>query len=260
MTQADTYFQEARRKAKRRKSPWNFILIPLVIFGVAATAFLLAAGLLAIQRASIPEGAILSSYTRAGSILMFVPILFPSLAIGMMIANLIAWCIPPARRTFEKEARGIKGASFRKTMRTLTIASAILLAVITPLSLLGAMNYFYVDHRGIHLNPLLSLKEKHYSWSSIEQIKIRCLAERKNLHLNYQLTMIDGTQVDLLNEPRMRFVRVYERIKPLLEAQKGIVYQHEITDRGVARLKKRYRQQDAERILRVMFVEPTTNH
>ncbi|UCG81529.1 MAG: hypothetical protein JSV60_04435 [Desulfobacterales bacterium] len=253
MGKAHTYFEKAQRRAKRRKSPWNLILIPLVILGVVMTAFLLAIGILVIQHALIPADTILSSYTRVGSILMFVPILFPSLAIGMVIANLIAWCIPPARRAFEKEAKGIKGASFKRTMRKLTIVSAILLGLVAPLSVLGAMNYFYVAQDGIHLNPLLSIRESHYSWADIKEIKIRCLAERRNLHLNYQLTMNDQAKVDLLNEPRMKFVRSYDRIKPFIEAQKDIVYKHEITDRGVNRLRRRYPQHHAEKILEVML-------
>jgi hypothetical protein len=89
------------------------ILVPLSICGIAGTGFLLGIGLLKFQGLLIPDDAILSSYTKVGAIFMFVPILFPALGIGMMLANLIAWCISPARRTFEREAKGIKDASFR---------------------------------------------------------------------------------------------------------------------------------------------------
>lgn len=252
MAEPETYYHQARQRAKRRKSPWNLILIPFAMFGIAGTAFLIAKGLLALQQLFIPPDAILAHWTRIGAILMFVPIIFPALAIGMMIANLIAWCIPRARRTFEKEARGIKGASFKEAMRSLAIASVILLFAVAPICLLGALNYFYVTAAGVHVNPLFSITERHYGWDAIRRIQTRCLAERRNLHLNYILYMEDGTKVDLLNEPRIKFVRVYDQIKPFLEAQRGIIYQSEMREKDIARLRRRYHPQDAERILEIL--------
>jgi hypothetical protein len=64
--------------------------------------------------------------------------------------------------------------------------------------------------------------------------------------------MEDGTKVDLLNEPRLKFVRVYDQIKPLLKAQRGIIYQSEIGEKDIARLRRRYHPQDAERILEIL--------
>lgn len=252
MSRADTYFQRARQRAQRRKSPWNLILIPLAIGGIGTAWFLLARGLLNLQHIFIPDSAILSGYIRVGSILMFVFPVFPSIGIGMIMANLIAWCIPPARKVFEKEAKGIKSTSFTKANRHLIIFSLILFAAVAPMCLLGAMNYFYVAEDGIHLNPIFSLDERHYPWGDIQEIHMRCLAERKNLHLNYKLRMKDGSKVDLMEEPRLRFASVYDRIKPFIEEQDGIVYRHEITDLGLRRLRLRYNPQDAEKILSVL--------
>jgi hypothetical protein len=64
--------------------------------------------------------------------------------------------------------------------------------------------------------------------------------------------MEDGTKVDLLNEPRLKFVRVYNQIKPFLEEQRGIVYQSEIGEKDIARLKRRYDHQNAKRILEML--------
>jgi len=76
MGKIDTYFKEARGRAKRRKSPWNLLLIPLAIIGIGSTGFALAKGLLTIQSSLIPSDAILASYTRVGSILMFGSIFY----------------------------------------------------------------------------------------------------------------------------------------------------------------------------------------
>ena len=45
--------------------------------------------------------------------------------------------------------------------------------------LLGAMNYFYVDSEGIHLNSLFSISESHYKWSDITNVRTRCLAKKR---------------------------------------------------------------------------------
>lgn len=174
------------------------------------------------------------------------------MAIGMMLANLTAWCIIPARKVFQKEARGVKGTSFKEAMKHLSIASAILVLVAAPLSFLGTMSYFYVTEAGVYVNPLLSLQERHYDWCDIVAVQTRCIAERDNLHLNYILHMEDGHRVDLLEEPRMKFVKVFDQIKPLIEEQTHIRYTSDIRRRGVKRLRSRYRAHHAARILEVL--------
>jgi len=229
------------------------LLIPLVIVGVGSTALAIGKILLTIQRCLIPSEVIFASYTRLGSILMFVPIIFPSLAIGMMLANLVAWCVRPARRVFNKEAKGVKYASFKTAVKHLAIASLILLIVAAPIALLGALNYFYVTTNGVSVNPLFSTSEIHYKWSDITRIETRCLAERDNLHLNFILYMKDGRKIDLLEEPRLKFVNIYDQVKPLIAAQKHITYsRHSMQNKDIARLRKRYRPQDAERILQII--------
>ena len=252
MNKFDEFYAEARERAKRRKSPWNLILIPLCIIGIIASAFLIAKLLLDFQSSMFPANALLSGRTRIGGIFMFVPILFPSLGIGALFGNLAAWPILPARRTFEREAKGHKNASFKKAMKLLGVFTLGALVVFMPLALLGALNYFYVTAEGIYYNPLLSLSEKHYRWQDIKEIHTRCLAERKNLHLNYKLIMTDQRKIDLMEETRLKFVRAYPVIKPYLEKQGGIQYNREITDRGIRRLQKRYKTKDAGKILKIL--------
>ncbi len=246
------YFSEARQRAKRRKDAWNLLLIPLGIAGVGGTWVLLALALLRMQQELIPDDVILASYTRIGSILMFVSPCIPSLAVGMLLANLLAWCVKAARVTFEKEGEGIKGASFAEAMKHLCIAAVIVLVIFLPVGIWGAFNYFYVAADGVHVNPLFSFSERHYKWVDIESVSTRCLAERDNLHLNYVLGMKDGAKIDLMQEPRLKFVRVYDEIKPYLQAQPDIRYSCQVTNRDILRLKKRYSPADAEQILRVL--------
>jgi hypothetical protein len=199
-----------------------------------------------------PANALLSGRTRVGGIFMFVPILFPSLGAGMIFANLAAWPIRAAREAFEREAKGHKNVSFRKAMKPLSIFTLGALVIFMPLALLGTLNYFYVTAEGVYYNPLPSLSEKHYRWQDIKEIHTRCLAERKNLHLNYKLIMADQRKIDLMEETRIKFVRAFPAIKPYLEKQDGIQYRREITDWGIKRLQKRYKAKDAGEILKIL--------
>jgi len=252
MPRLDNYVSEARQRAKRRKSPWNLLLIPLVIIGVGGVMYVWAQALLAIQRYLMPDDVIFSSYTTIGGALMFIPILFPSLGIGMMIANLLIWPIRPARMAFEREAKGIKGTSFPEAMRGLAIATAIMLIIALPLSTLGVLNYFYITPNGVHIRPLFSIREKHYAWGDIEKIKTKCLEKGDKIYLNYILHMTDGREIDLIRERRLVFVHSYDKIKPFLTAQSQIKYDCQITDGDMVVLGRHSRKEDTQKIFSIL--------
>ena len=218
-------------------------------------AYILIKALFYVRGSFITEDAILFSGCGVGNILLVFTI-FPSITLGLMAGNLVAWCIKSARKTFDREAKGVKRASFKRSMKDLALASAIALAVATPLCLLGAMNYFYVDSEGIHLNSLFSISESHYKWSDITNVRTRCLAERDNLHLNYILRMNDEKEVDLLNESRREFIEVYSQITSFLHVHPDIVYESQMRDVDIVRLKKRYNHQVAEKILEILKNKP----
>ncbi|MCX5712451.1 MAG: hypothetical protein NTY47_05205 [Candidatus Omnitrophica bacterium] len=236
MNKIRKYYDEARERTKQRKSPWNWILFPLSIFGIVGTYLLLIAGLSSIQRHLIPTDVILSGGTAIGNFLMFVPIVFPSLVLGFMFANSLAWFIPPVRRALDKEAKGIKGASFRDSMKLFAIVSIILLIVVTPIGLLGAFNYFYLSSEGIY----------------VKEIETRCLAERNNLHLNYILVMKDNFKIDLFNESPRKFIAAFEQLKPYIKSQRQIVYDVKIGDGDIKQLKRRFSSKYAEKIIYII--------
>lgn len=72
------------------------------------------------------------------SVLLVVPLFFAALPIGMILANLAAWLIPPARRAFTREAEGVEGASFRQATCELGKLALILVPICLLLSGIGA--------------------------------------------------------------------------------------------------------------------------
>ena len=252
MGKITTYFKKSRERVKRKRSPWNWILFPLSVLGIGISGFSIGLGLLTIQQHLIPKDVILFGRTPAGSFLMFVPIFFPSLIFGFMFANFIAWCIPPARRALDKEAEGVKGASFKKSMKVLSIVLVTLLIVVIPLAFLGVFNYFYVTPKGINIHQLFAIDEKHYEWSDIVKIETRCLAERHNLHLNYILHMKDKVKIDLFNESPRKFIATYDQIKPFIRSQSHIVYASSIGVIDIEELRRRFHSQYAEKIIDII--------
>jgi len=140
------YFERSFKRAQRRKSPWNLILIPLGILGVGLSYFVQFRLLWFIHVFIYPShyGLFKEILGRKGpanfpQLLFTLPIFFSSLVLGMMIANMLAWCIPPARQTFEKESQGLSWVSFNDSMRALTIIAIYVVPICLFLGFIGAL-------------------------------------------------------------------------------------------------------------------------
>ena len=144
----DGYFDRARTRAHRRKSPWNLILIPLVLLGWITTSVVLFNTMWHIHTLIYPEhSGKISEYWQKGihfrafisSFLLSMPLLFAGIPIGMLLANLAARCIPAIHRVFEQEACGYRHASFRDSTKDLLRAAAFIVPICLFLSLIGAL-------------------------------------------------------------------------------------------------------------------------
>jgi hypothetical protein len=119
--------ERMRERAKRRKSPWNVVLFPLFFGGMAATwyGFL---WLVVGARNLVLHGHVagVDELMRSGprgflAGVCFVGAIFGAIPFGGLVANCILWCIPQARRVFEREARGVRHASFTEAKRDLLL-------------------------------------------------------------------------------------------------------------------------------------------
>jgi hypothetical protein len=61
------------------------------------------------------------------------------LPVGFFLCNCVVWIIPPARRAFAKEAKGVSHASFFDAQRDLLLAAKYLVPLCLALSLAGAL-------------------------------------------------------------------------------------------------------------------------
>ena len=139
---SNNYLSEARLRAKRRRSKWNLLLVPLTMIGVGLAWTGLAVIMAAIHSVFYPLQTFGQSRTNLGGCLLFVPLIFPSLLLGLMFSNVVIWCLPVARKTLDREAAGIPHASFQKSMMALAKLIIIVLPIALSLSLLGAIDPF----------------------------------------------------------------------------------------------------------------------
>jgi hypothetical protein len=141
------YFKRAHQRAGRRQSIWNLVLI----LGVFGSCFLFWRGLMSgmwyVHTLFYPNQAgrfseFWEGHTHASffpGFLLVIPLFFPPIPLGMLFTNFIMWCIPPARRAFDREAKGVKWASFIEAQSGLGWIALIIVPVCIVLSFVGAL-------------------------------------------------------------------------------------------------------------------------
>jgi hypothetical protein len=138
-----------RERVSRRKSLWHLpkILLTFLLLGILWFALFQAMWDVHVFFYPQHNGHLHQFWNEgigfrafASSFILLMPLLFPSIGLSMLITNLILWCIPPARRTFEREAGKIKQMSFRGANKGLVrITFRYLLPIGLGLSLVGAL-------------------------------------------------------------------------------------------------------------------------
>ena len=211
-----TWLHGARQRASRRKSKWNLLLFVFAILAIAST-WIGAVESLASYRATLyATGAFLSGGTRIGNILMHVAPAFPSLAVGMIVANLLIWCIPPARRALNEEDKPYPGLDFRSSNRDLAKFGLVLLVIAMPLAWLGARNCWSLTDTSIVYRAMFSPVAKQYSWADIQTIRTDCRTGRDGRTYDFVAGMADGTAIDFSSEMPDEFLAAYRRIQVAL--------------------------------------------
>ena len=216
------YLNQARIRPAQRKSRWNLLLLAFAVVGVAASWILIVL-LLDKYRASLAlPGSFLRGSTRFGNILMHVSPGLPSIAVGLIVANLLIWCIPPARTALANEDKKFPGTDFRSSNVTLIKGLAFLAAVTFPLAFLGARNMWSITPQTLTYQLMFSPSAKEFSWSDVRTINTGCRFNRQSLDRNFVMEMRDGTTFDLSEEAPREFLAKYSLIQTALT---GLDYQ-----------------------------------
>lgn len=107
------------RLSRPRKSAAHLFLLPVTfgIAGVVCSLLVFAAVRLAGELHH--DARSFCTDTELTKTLIVLPMMFASFPLGLLGSNLVAWLIPPARRYFDREAKGRPRGDFGTAMRDL---------------------------------------------------------------------------------------------------------------------------------------------
>ena len=142
------WYSGARHRARRRKSAWNLILVPFAFIGGAAAWYGLFRLVWAFHLLLYPEHRLQDFWREGISFSSFVPSFLMVFALapgamcaGFVLANCVAWLVPPARRALDLEAAGYPGMGFREATSTLvkigawSLCAGVLIATVAAYTL-----------------------------------------------------------------------------------------------------------------------------
>ncbi len=132
------YFAAARKRARRRSSPWNLLLIPAVVLPWLLLWWAAVAGLGVVHRAVYP-GESMSVGSGIGIIVMAVAPGLAALVVTLLVANFVLRCMGPARRALDLEAEGCPGVGFEAVQRRLLRVATVVVPLALGLALVGAL-------------------------------------------------------------------------------------------------------------------------
>lgn len=139
------YFGRAQQRAKRRKSAWNLLDLPIGFSCITFIGWALLHALWLVRNSLVPERgmplAVMfhSERNPVAHIVVLVGVLFAAMPIGMFISNVIVCSIPPYRRAIEPEAKGVWHASFSDAQKDLSLLALVVGAPSLIASLLAAL-------------------------------------------------------------------------------------------------------------------------
>jgi hypothetical protein len=125
-------------RAKRRKSPWNLLLIPAIVipWGILWWLWAAAANLL---HGMIYPGQHLMQSQGLGTILAAVSPLFGAMPVAMITGNFLVWLLPPVRRVLDHEAEPVPFTSYRNAQKQLFKIALVFVPVSLLLSVVGVL-------------------------------------------------------------------------------------------------------------------------
>jgi hypothetical protein len=137
------YFEEARTRARRRKSPWNLLLIPASAMSIGLITWRAALLLGALHQAIYPGQTFTSTSRGLGAILAALAPFFGAIPLGLYLGNVLVWLVPPARRALDREALPYPGTGFREAQGQLLLFARYLVLPALVAGLVGALLPWY---------------------------------------------------------------------------------------------------------------------
>ncbi|MDD2540626.1 MAG: hypothetical protein PHH28_06230 [Desulfuromonadaceae bacterium] len=133
------YIENAKLRAKRRKSAWNLLLLPAIIIPLCAIWMSSYKALILLHSTIYPGQNFQTTGQGIGAILAAVTPFFGALPVAMIIGNFLVWLIPPVRKVLDAEAKQFPSTSFLNSQRQLLKFAYVLVPVSLALAIIGAL-------------------------------------------------------------------------------------------------------------------------
>jgi hypothetical protein len=133
-----SYIENARVRARRRKSPWDLLLFPAVFLSWMGLFLVLLQGIGALHQ-HVHPGQSLTNSQGLTVLLATIPLFFAAMPIGFIAGNILVWLVPPARRALDSEAKPHPGTDFFSAQRGLLKIAAYVTPFSLALAIVGAL-------------------------------------------------------------------------------------------------------------------------
>jgi hypothetical protein len=172
--------------------------------------------MLRLQAARCPEDAFLCASSQTATALQIVPLFFPALGIGFLIASWIDESLPAG--LFGLGQTGRLGAGRASDQAQMVKLSLILLALTLPIILGASLCQFCLGPQAIAYQAYPWTGFRRYGWEEVASVTATCRYQ-SGRHAGWvkQLTaaMRDGAAIDLMTWPAAA-VRAYPAIAEAL--------------------------------------------
>lgn len=183
-------------RATRRWSPWRIVLVPLglacvigmfVVINNFAFDDLILLG---------PDHAFFCTPTHFAAFVLVILGFVVSVPIGLVIANLLLWMVPPIRYSLEN-AESRAGGSFVRNLSQLVTLALPMYLVVVPLYLIALSSSVCLSDGEIYYRPNIFFPLRTYDLSQVVEVRSRCTRGREGWDIGIEITMTDGSLFDL---------------------------------------------------------------
>ena len=133
----------AIQRQRAAKSIWDLVLLPFAFAAMGLFTYLFFRLFWWLHLLWYPadisrQHALLGGSLTLAQFLMIIVPLFGSIPLGLITGNCLMWLIPPARRSSEGKAKGVKWASFRESQLALLHVAAVFVPATLIAGTIGA--------------------------------------------------------------------------------------------------------------------------
>jgi hypothetical protein len=143
-----------------------------------------------------PDHAFFCTPTHYAAVVLVISGFFISVPIGLMVANLLLWMVPPIRYSLENgESRA--GGSFIRNLSQLATLAIRMYLVVVPVYLIALSSRVCLSDFEIYYRPNIFFPRRTYGLSQVAEVRSRCTRGREGWNIGLEITMTDGSLFDL---------------------------------------------------------------